>query len=190
MVLGAAFVLLGLIATPVVLLRDRSVVALALGSLSALFVAASVVAYTASRGYLLGGTTGGTPCIATNGPSGPACVPPSGPTYIADAQPDVSVMLLASIGAYALAHLAMRLRLASARRSSPRRDTGTHQPTHSTGFLAQPKGTGILRLDDPEDIPARVDDPGAAASASLDPRTGRPGGSPACGAQVRPADER
>ena len=117
MVLGAAFVLLGLIATPVMLLLERSVAALAFGSLSAFLVAASVVAYTASRGYLFGGTSEGTPCIPSNGPSDTACVPPGGPTYIADAQPDLSVMLLASIGAYALAHVAMRLRLASARRA-------------------------------------------------------------------------
>lgn len=110
MVLGVGFALLGIIATPVVLLLERSPVALARESLTALVVAAAVVAYTASRGYLLGGVTGGTPCIViSTGPSGPVCAPPGGPTYIADAQPDVFVMLLASIGAYALAHLAARL---------------------------------------------------------------------------------
>ncbi len=111
MVLGAGFVLLGLIATPVVLAVERSVAALARGSLAALVVAAGVVVYTASRGYLLGGVTAGPPCIViATGPSGPVCAPPGGPTYIADAQPDVFVMLLASIGAFALAHLAARLR--------------------------------------------------------------------------------
>lgn len=111
MVLGAGFFLLGLIAMPVVLvLGERSLVALARGSLAALVVAGAVVAYTASRGYLLGGVTGGPPCIVIGiGPSGPICAPPGGPTYIADAQPDVFVMLLATIGAYALAHLAARL---------------------------------------------------------------------------------
>lgn len=111
MVLGAGFVLFGLIAMPIVLvLGERRLVALARGSLAALVVAGAVVAYTASRGYLLGGVTGGTPCIVISiGPSGPVCAPPGGPTYIADAQPDVFVMLLATIGAYALAHLAARL---------------------------------------------------------------------------------
>ena len=110
MVLGAGFVLLGLIAVPIVLRLERSLVAFARGSLTALVVAAAVVAYTASRGYLLGGVTGGTPCIVVGvGPSGPICAPPGGPTYIADAQPDVFLMLLAGIGAYALAHFAARL---------------------------------------------------------------------------------
>jgi hypothetical protein len=109
-VLGAGFVFLGLIATPVGLVLERGLVALARGSLAALVVAAAVVAYTASRGYLLGGVTGGTPCIVVGvGPSGPICAPPGGPTYIADAQPDVFVMLLAGISAYALAHFAARL---------------------------------------------------------------------------------
>ncbi len=109
MVLGVGFVLLGIIALPV-LLAERSPAALARGSLAALIVAAAVVAYTASRGYLMGGVTGGTPCIVISvGPSGPVCAPPGGPTYIADAQPDAFVMLLAIIGAYALAHLAARL---------------------------------------------------------------------------------
>ena len=110
MVLGAGFVLLGLVVMPVALVAERSVAAFARGSLAALVVAAGVVAYTASRGYLLGGGTGGPPCIVTGaGPSGPICAPPGGPTYIADAQPDVFAMLLATIGAFGLAHLAARL---------------------------------------------------------------------------------
>ena len=109
-VLGLMFVVLALFALPVALGRENGVPALLRGALVGLVVAAAVVAYTASRGYLLGGVTGGTPCIAITGPSGPVCAPPGGPTYIADAQPDVFVMLLASIGAYALAHLAARLR--------------------------------------------------------------------------------
>ena len=110
MVLGAGFVLLGLVVMPVALFAERSVAAFARGSLAALVVAAGVVAYTASRGYLLGGGTGGPPCIVTGaGPSGPICAPPGGPTYIADAQPDVFAMLLATIGAFGLAHLAARI---------------------------------------------------------------------------------
>ena len=110
MVLGAGFVLLGLVVMPVALFAERSVAAFARGSLAALVVAAGVVTYTASRGYLLGGGTGGPPCIVTGaGPSGPICAPPGGPTYIADAQPDVFAMLLATIGAFGLAHLAARI---------------------------------------------------------------------------------
>jgi hypothetical protein len=109
-VIGAGFVILGLIATPVGLVLERSLVALARGSLAALVVAGAVVAYTASRGYLLGGATSGPPCIVVGvGPSGPICAPPGGPTYIADAQPDAFVMLLGGIGAFALAHVAARL---------------------------------------------------------------------------------
>lgn len=110
MVLGVGFVLVGLLAAPVGLVIERSPAALARGLLAAFVVAAAVVAYTASRGYLLGGVTGGPPCIVIGiGPSGPICEPSGGPTYIADAQPDVFVMLLAGIGAYALAHVAVRL---------------------------------------------------------------------------------
>lgn len=111
MVLGAGFVLLAAIVVPVALALDRGLGALARGSLAALAVSAAVVAYTASRGYLMGGEGAGTPCIVVSiGPSGPVCAPPGGPTYVADARPDVFVMLLAGIGAYALAHLAARLR--------------------------------------------------------------------------------
>lgn len=110
MVLGVGFALLGVLATPVILALERGLVALARGALAGVVVAAAVVADTARRGYLLGGVTGGPPCIVVSvGPSGPVCAPPGGPTYIADAQPDVFVMLLASIGAFALAHLAARL---------------------------------------------------------------------------------
>ncbi|MBA3748524.1 MAG: hypothetical protein H0W96_13680 [Solirubrobacterales bacterium] len=111
MVLGAGFALLGAVLMPFVLASDRGWAALARGSLAALIVAVAVVGYTASRGYLMGGLTGGTPCIVVGtGPSGPICAPPGGPTYIADAQPDVFVMVLATIAAWALAHLGARLR--------------------------------------------------------------------------------
>jgi hypothetical protein len=108
--LGASLVLLGLIELPIVLRLERGEIAFARGCLAGVVVAAAVVGYTASRGYLLGGLTGGTPCIVVGvGPNGPICAPPGGPTYIAGAQPDILVMLLATIGAYALAHLAARL---------------------------------------------------------------------------------
>jgi len=105
-VLGAGFVLLGIIACLVALAFERSFAALARGALAALVVAGAVVAYTASRGYLIGGVTGGAPCITE--PGGPVCAPGAG-TYIADAQPDVFVMLVAAIAAYAVAHVAARL---------------------------------------------------------------------------------
>jgi hypothetical protein len=106
LVLGAGVVLLGVLATPIALRFDRSVLALARGAVAALGVAAAVVAYTASRGYLLGGLTGGPPCIVES--TGPVCAPGGG-TYIADAQPDLFVILVATLAAYALAHVAARL---------------------------------------------------------------------------------
>ena len=105
-ILGAGLVFLGLLAALVVVRFDRSVPALARGSFAALGVATAVVAYTASRGYLYGGVGGGPPCIAE--PSGPVCAPGGG-TYIADAQPDLFLILVAIIAAYALAHTAARL---------------------------------------------------------------------------------
>jgi hypothetical protein len=105
--LGAGFVFLGLLAFLAALVFERGLAALARGTLAAVVVAGTVVAYTASRGYLIGGLTGGPPCIVE--PSGPVCAPGGG-TYIADAQPDVFVMLLAALVAYALSHAAARLR--------------------------------------------------------------------------------
>ena len=105
-VLGAGIVLLGLLATPVALRFDRSGPALARGAVAALAVAAAVVAYTASRGYLMGGLSGGPPCIVE--PTGPVCAPGGG-TYIADAQPDLFAILVATVAAWALAHVAARL---------------------------------------------------------------------------------
>jgi hypothetical protein len=106
-ILGVGFVLLGLIAFPAALACERSIGALARGMLAAIVVAGAAVAYTASRGYLMGGITGGSPCIVE--PSGPVCAPGAG-TYIADARPDPFVMLLAALAAYAIAHIAARLR--------------------------------------------------------------------------------
>ena len=105
-VLGAGFVLLGLLVFLVALRLERGRGAVVRGSVAALFVAAVVVGYTASRGYLMGGLGGGPPCITE--PTGPVCAPGAG-VYIADAQPDVIVMLLAAIAAWALAHIAARL---------------------------------------------------------------------------------
>ena len=113
-ILGAGFVFLGMLATGPALAFERSLVGLARGAVAAALVAVAVVMYTASRGYLLGGVTGGSPCIVEA--SGPVCAPGGG-TYIADAQPDPLLMLFAAIGAYALAHIAARLQ---ARRAESR----------------------------------------------------------------------
>jgi hypothetical protein len=115
-VLGVGFVFLGLLAFAAALAFERSLAALIRGAIAALFVAGAVVAYTASRGYLMGGVTGAAPCITE--PSGPVCAPGAG-TYIADAQPDAFVMLFAAMVAFALAHAAARLQ-----------ERGALPPTH------------------------------------------------------------
>ena len=106
MVLGVGFVFLGLLAFLAALRLERGRAPFVRGALAALFVAGVVVAYTASRGYLMGGLGGGPPCITER--SGPVCAPGAG-VYIADAQPDVVVMLLAAIAAWALSHTAARV---------------------------------------------------------------------------------
>lgn len=106
-VLGIGFVFLGLLATGPALALERSLVGLARGAVAAAIVAAAVVLYTASRGYLMGGLTGGPPCIVEA--NAPVCAPGGG-VYIADAQPDAFLMLVAAIGAYALAHVIARVR--------------------------------------------------------------------------------
>jgi hypothetical protein len=105
-ILGVGLVVLAIVSALVVLRFDRSRLALARGAAAGLVVAALMVGYTASRGYLFGGVTGGTPCIAEA--TGPVCAPGGG-SYIADAQPDVVVILLGIIAAYALAHAAARI---------------------------------------------------------------------------------
>ncbi|MEP6695013.1 MAG: hypothetical protein ABJB39_10230 [Chloroflexota bacterium] len=102
--LGAGFVFLGMLVFAVALAFERNLAALGRGSVAALAVAGAVVAYTASRGYVMGGLTGAAPCIVEG--TVPVCAPG---TYIADGQPDVFVMLLAAVVAYALAHVAARL---------------------------------------------------------------------------------
>ena len=106
MVLGVGFVFLGLLAFLAALRLERGVAPFVRATLAAVFVAGVVVAYTASRGYLMGGLGGGPPCITER--SGPVCAP-GADVYIADARPDVIVMLLAAIAAWALAHAAARV---------------------------------------------------------------------------------
>jgi hypothetical protein len=105
-VFGAGLVFLALLGTLVALRFERGVRAFIRGSLTAAVLAVTMVAYTASRGYLLGGLTDGPPCFVD--PSG-ACAPPTGVTYIADAQPDVFTILLVGIAAYWISHIAARL---------------------------------------------------------------------------------
>jgi hypothetical protein len=90
MLLGVGLVVLGSLATLAALTFERGWRAFARASLTGIVLAVAMVAYTASRGYLLGGVTGGTP-------------------YIADAQPDLFVILLAGIAAYWISHIAARL---------------------------------------------------------------------------------
>ena len=115
-ILGLGFIFLGMLATAPALAFERSLVGLTRGAVAAVVVAATVVTYTASRGYLMGGVTGGSPCIVEAG--APVCAPGGG-TYIADAQPDPLLMLFAAVGAYALAHIAARFQERSAERRAP-----------------------------------------------------------------------
>jgi hypothetical protein len=105
-VLGLGFIMLGLVVAPFAIPAEREVGGLVRGALGALAVAGAVVAYTASRGYLVGGTPGELNCIIEQGRQ---LCPPGDGTWIMDARPDAFVMLLAVVGAYALAHIAARL---------------------------------------------------------------------------------
>jgi len=106
MVLGLGFILLGLVVAPFAIPAERELGGLVRGALGALAVAGAVVAYTASRGYLVGGTPGELNCIIEQGRQ---LCPPGDGTWIMDARPDVFVMLLAVVAAYALAHIVTRL---------------------------------------------------------------------------------
>jgi hypothetical protein len=100
-ILGLTFVVLGLFALPLALGRERSVSAALRGGLFGLLIALAVVGYTASRGYDRGGVPGEIQCIVEQGRE--VC-PPGDGTWIKDARPDLVVMLLAAVAAYALAH--------------------------------------------------------------------------------------
>src|SRR6266542_5404303 len=106
MVLGLGFILLGLVTAPFAIPAERELGGLVRGALGALAVAGAVVTYTASRGYLEGGTPGELNCIIEQ--CRQLC-PPGDGTWIMDARPDVFVMLLAVVAAYALAHIVTRL---------------------------------------------------------------------------------
>lgn len=100
--LGLVFVVLGLFAVPVALGRERTLGALARAALVGLLLAVAVTGYTASRGYDVGGVAGQRQCIVEQGRE---ICPPGDGTYIKDARPDLLVMWLAAVGAYAIAHL-------------------------------------------------------------------------------------
>ena len=106
MLLGAGVVVLGIFATVVSLKYERTVGGFVLGSFPALVVAAAVVGYTASRGYLIRALPGGSPCVVEGGRT--FCGPGDG-TYIADAQPDLVVIFLGTFVAYALANVTGRI---------------------------------------------------------------------------------
>jgi hypothetical protein len=107
-VLGLMFVVLGLATLPIAFGYERGVLPFVRGASVGLVVALVVVAYTASRGIERGGVAGvPLPCIVEQGRE---ICPPGDGTYIMDARPDIPVMLLAALGAYALAHLLGRLR--------------------------------------------------------------------------------
>lgn len=112
MVLGMGFILLGLVIAPFAIPAERTLGGLVRGALSALGVAAAVVAYTASQGYLVGGAPGEPHCIVEQGRE---LCPPGDGTWIMDARPDVFVMILAVIVAYLVAHVVARQGRASAR---------------------------------------------------------------------------
>lgn len=100
LVLGLMFVVLGLFAVPLAFGRGPWTIVRA--ALIGVVVAVAVVAYTASRGYEMGGVAGEPQCIVEQGRE---ICPAGNGTYIVDARPDVVIMLLAGAGAYAVAHV-------------------------------------------------------------------------------------
>jgi len=104
--LGFVFAMLGVLTAPFAIPADRDVSSILRGALAGLAVAAAVVAYTASLGYATGGTPGELHCIVEQGRE--VC-PPGNGTYITDGKPDLILMLVATIAAYALSHIVSRL---------------------------------------------------------------------------------
>jgi hypothetical protein len=104
-VLGLTFVVLSLFAVAVALGRERSASAAVRGGVIGVLIALAVVGYTASRGYERGGVSGEIHCVVEQGRE----ICPSGDgTWIKDGRPDLIVMLLAAVAAYALAHVVSR----------------------------------------------------------------------------------
>jgi hypothetical protein len=107
LLLGLGFIVLGLVTAPFAFLLERDLGGLLRGALSAIVIAAAVVAYTASRGYLIGGVAGELHCIVEQGRE---LCPRGDGTYIVDARPDVLVVMFAVIAAYGLSHIIARMR--------------------------------------------------------------------------------
>lgn len=101
-VLGLMFVVLGLFAVPLALVRERTVRAAVRAALVGLLLAVAMVGYTASRGYDVGGVAGQKQCVIEQGRE---ICPPGDGTYVKDARPDPFGILLAGVVAYAIAYL-------------------------------------------------------------------------------------
>lgn len=99
-VLGSMLVVTGLFALAIA--RERGLGPIVRSGIIGLVVAVAVVGYTYTRGYDVGGVAGERRCIVEQGRE--ICAPGDG-TYIKDARPDLLVILLGAVGAYALAHL-------------------------------------------------------------------------------------
>jgi hypothetical protein len=99
-VLGLMLVVVGLFALAVA--RERGPAPIVRSVVVGLVVAVAVVGYTYTRGYDVGGVAGERHCIVEQGRE---ICPAGDGTYIKDARPDLLVILLGAVGAYALAHL-------------------------------------------------------------------------------------
>jgi len=99
-VLGLMLVVVGLFA--LALAREHGLGPIVRSVVVGLVVAVAVVGYTYTRGYDVGGVPGERRCIVEQGRE--ICAAGDG-TYIKDARPDLLIILLGAVGAYALAHL-------------------------------------------------------------------------------------
>lgn len=99
-VLGLMLVVVGLFALAIA--RERGLGPIVRSGIIGLVVAVAVVGYTYTRGYDVGGVAGERRCIVEQGRE--ICAPGDG-TYLKDARPELLVILLGAVGAYALGHL-------------------------------------------------------------------------------------
>jgi hypothetical protein len=98
-VLGLMLVVIGLFTLAVA--REGGLRAIARATIVGLVVAVAVVGYTYTRGYDVGGVPGERHCIVEQGRE---ICPAGDGTYIKDARPDLLIIVLGAVGAYALAH--------------------------------------------------------------------------------------
>ena len=108
-VLGLMLAVVGLFALAVA--RERGAVAIARATVVGLAIAAAVVGYTYTRGYDVGGVPGERHCIVEQGRE---ICPAGDGTYVKDARPDLVVIVLGALAAYALAHVLGRRAAVSA----------------------------------------------------------------------------